>query len=33
MDAARIELDASDLDAIAAAIEETGAGQGPTRPQ
>lgn len=33
MDAARIELDASDLDAIATSIEDTGAGQGPTRPR
>jgi aryl-alcohol dehydrogenase-like predicted oxidoreductase len=32
IDAATIELDTADLDAIAAAIAETGAGQGPARP-
>lgn len=32
IDAARFELGADDLDAIAAAIEATGAGAGPTRP-
>lgn len=32
IDAATIELDAADLDTITAAIEATGAGQGPTRP-
>jgi len=33
IDAATIELDAEDLDEIAAAIAATGAGQGPARPQ
>lgn len=32
IDAARIELTAADLDAIAHAIEQSGAGSGPTRP-
>lgn len=33
IDAATIELDASDLDAIATAIADTGAGEGPSRPR
>lgn len=33
LDAAKNDLDGDDLDAIAAFIEDTGAGQGPTRPK